>query len=116
MNCVRLSVFLLCIGLAGCSTALDAPLDDGEPPVISAVVSDIKKTAAEAKLDNPLAVAGPIHANPISSVPWIICLRSQAPGPSPSRTYALFFKDSKLVSYRMTAIVDHCESQTFAPL
>jgi hypothetical protein len=40
--------------------------------VISAVVSDIKKTPAEAKLDNPLAVAGPIHANPISSVPRII--------------------------------------------
>jgi len=113
---VRALVVLICIGLAGCSAVLDALPEVSEPPLVSGVLGDIERTAAEANLNKPLEVAGPIPAHPISLVPWIICLRSQASGPRPWRTYALFFKRSKFVSYRMTAIVDNCESQTFTPL
>jgi len=113
---VRVLASLLFMGLAGCSSVLDALPDGGEPPVILAVATSIREAAKEAKLLNPLEVAGPIRAHPISSVPWIVCLRSQAPDSSSNRTYALFFKDSKLVSFRMTAIVDQCASQNFVAL
>jgi hypothetical protein len=90
--------------------------DGGEPPVISAVTTAIRTASTEAKLSDLLEVAGPIHAHPISSVPWIICVRSQAPDSPLNRTYALFFRDGKLVSSRMTAIVDQCDSQKYVVL
>ncbi|OCK57481.1 hypothetical protein [Bradyrhizobium sp. LMTR 3] len=113
---MRLLAAALCIGLAGCSSALDALPDGGEPPVLSAVTGVIRTVAAEAKLSSPLEVAGPIRAHPISSDPWIICVRSQAPDSHLNRTYAIFFKDGKFVSFRMTALVDQCDSQKFTGL
>jgi hypothetical protein len=113
---VRVLASVLCLGLSGCSHAIDNLPDAGDPPAVFAVVTDIKAVALEAKLANPLEVAGPIRAHPISSVPWIICLRSQLPDTASNRTYALFFKDRKLVSSRMTALVDECESQKFFAL
>jgi hypothetical protein len=107
---------VLGIGLAGCSVDLDNLPIAGVPPTLSAVTADIKKTADNAKLIAPLQVAGPIPANSISSVPWIICLRSEAPAQSPAPTYSLFFKENKLVSSRLSVIVDHCEGQVFSRL
>jgi hypothetical protein len=107
---------LLYLGLAGCSSELDALPDIGDQPNISAMAAKIREVAAEAKLANPIEVAGPIRANPISSIPWIICVRSHAPDTPLNRIYALFFKDGKYVSSRMTAVVDQCESQQFTPL
>jgi hypothetical protein len=107
---------ILGLGLAGCSVDLDNLPIAGVPPTISEVTADIKKAADDAKLIAPLQVAGPIPANSISSVPWIICLRSEAPNQSPPPTYSLFFKENKLVSSRLSVIVDHCESQVFSRL
>src|SRR4051812_16877363 len=104
------------MGLAGCSSVLDALPDGGEPPVILAVATSIREAAKEAKLLNPLEVAGPIRANQFSSFPWIICLRTHAPGILLNPPYALFLKDDKLVTFRMTAIVDQCDSQNFVAL
>jgi hypothetical protein len=113
---VRLLLQVLCLGLTGCFSSLDKPLEVGEPPTLPAVIEIIRARAAEAKLANPLEVAAPTRAHPISSIPWIICVRSQTPDRPLNRTYALFFKGSSYVSFRMTAIVDHCEEQIFVPL
>ena len=107
---------ILGISLAGCSVDLDSLPIAGVPPTVSAVTADIKKTADDAKLIAPLQVAGPIPANSNSSVPWIICLRSEAPNQSPPPTYSLFFKENKLISSRLSVIVDHCEGQVFSRL
>jgi hypothetical protein len=107
---------ILGISLTGCSVDLDSLPIAGIPPTLSAVAADIRKTADDAKLIPPLQVAGPIPANAVSSVPWIICLRSEAPKQTPAPTYSLFFKENKLVSSRLSVIVDHCEGQVFSRL
>lgn len=113
---MRRLAYVFCIGLAGCSSTVEMLPDAGDPPAISAMAATIRFVATEAKLANPIEVAGPIRANPISSSPWIICVRSQVPDTPLNRTYALFFKDGKYVSSRMTAMVDQCESQKFTAL
>jgi hypothetical protein len=84
-------------------------------PYISTVIPELKNAAAIEKMAEPLEVAGPIAANPISSAPWIICLRSGASEQSRRLVYSVFFKDGKYDSVRLSAIVDRCEAQTFTP-
>jgi hypothetical protein len=74
---------------------------------------DLKKAADQEKLGPPLEVAGPIAANPISPGPWIVCLKSDAPGQSDRPTCSVFFKGGKLSSVQSSAVIDHCESQVF---
>jgi hypothetical protein len=57
-------------------------------------------------------VSDPIRAHPISSSPWLICLRSGQSEESKRLTYSAFFTD-KYVSSRYSAIVDHCEEQVY---
>lgn len=106
---------VLALLLTSCSSMLDAiPETAGEAPSLAAAADGIRKVAAEAKLLEPLEFGGPIEASPVTVAPWIICLRSTTPGPA-RPTYALFYRDAKLVSWRFSAIVDRCEEQTFAP-
>jgi hypothetical protein len=94
---------------------LDAlPDESDKAPKLGIAAPDLKKVAAEAKLGAPLEVAGPIEADPMTVAPWIICLRSAAPDVS-RQTYALFYRGTKLVSYRFAAIVDRCDEQAFTP-
>jgi hypothetical protein len=99
-----------------CSSVLEAiPDSAGQAPNPTAAVAEIKKIAADAKLAEPLEIGGPIEASPVTVAPWILCLRSATPGPA-RPTYALFYRDGKLVSWRFSAIVDRCEEQKFSPL
>jgi hypothetical protein len=50
----------------------------------------LKKVAAEARLEEPHEISAPIRAHPISSIPWIICLRSGATELSKRRPLAVF--------------------------
>jgi hypothetical protein len=86
------------------------------PPDPSKVTAALRTVAAEAKLAEPLEISAPIEANQISSIPWIICLRSGATEESRRRTYSAFFKNNDFVSSRMSVVVDHCEAQTFSAL
>ncbi|MBI5132540.1 MAG: hypothetical protein HZA66_24125 [Rhodopseudomonas palustris] len=105
-----------CLALAGCSSILESiPEPADQAPSITSASADIKRIASEAKLTEPLEVAGPIEANPTTVAPWIICVRSSSPDQS-RQTYALFYRNLKLVSSRLSAIVDRCELQTFARL
>ncbi|WP_322513825.1 hypothetical protein SR870_12150 [Rhodopseudomonas palustris] len=110
------SAALLGLLLMSCSSILEAiPEPSGPAPSLAAVAAELRRVAAEAKLPDPLEFGGPIEAAPVTVAPWIICLRSATPGPA-RPTYALFYRDAKLVSWRFSAIVDRCEEQTFSPL
>jgi hypothetical protein len=74
-----------------------------------------QKAAAEAKLAEPIEVSEPIRTNPISTPPWIICLRSGTSEESKRRTYSAFF-NKVYVSSKWSVIMDHCEEQVFHPL
>ena len=114
---MRLLAVLSCLVFAGCSSIIeDLPQKTDSAPYVATSAHELKKAAAESKIDDPLEVAGPIAANPISSAPWIICLRSGASEQSRRLVYSVFFKDGKRDSIRLSSIVDRCEAQAFLPL
>jgi hypothetical protein len=103
----------LFVGLIGCSSVEHTPLDPGPPPDVSKAKPFLNSVAAQYHLTGPLEVAGPIQASSVSSVPWIICLRSPA---TPQLTYAVFFRAEAYVSSRISIIGDRCDSQSYQPL
>ncbi|ANW05305.1 hypothetical protein LMTR13_05035 [Bradyrhizobium icense] len=114
---MRLSWVPLCILLAACSSdPARLPSATISAPDLSKVMESLKKAAAEAKLAEPHEISAPIRAHPISSVPWIICLRSGATELSRRRPLAVFYKGNEYVTTRMSVIVDRCESQVFTAL
>jgi len=104
-------MMLLSFLLAGCSAVESLP-DLPPAPSLSTVATELKRVAAEAHLAEPVEVSDPIRAHPISSSPWLICLRSGQSQESKRLTYSAFFTD-KFVSSRYSAIVDHCEEQVY---
>lgn len=109
-------IILLSGLLAACSAVLEGiPEPAEQAPTIKSATADIKRVAGEAQLPEPLEVAGPIEANPTTVAPWIICLRSSTHDAA-HQTYALFYRELKLISSRPAAIVDRCETQTFSRL
>jgi hypothetical protein len=113
----------MCLASAACSSSvLESIPEPGEQhsntdprPNIKTSAAEIKRIAAEAKLSEPLQVAGPLAADPMTVAPWIICVRGKVNDPA-QPTYALFYRDLKLVASKPSAIVDRCDTQTFAPL
>jgi len=111
--------FLLssCVQLPSCSSHMDSTKEAViNPPDTAKVIRALKSVASDAKLEQPHQISVPIRAHPISSVPWIICLRSGATELSRRRPLAVFFKGNEFVSARMSAIVDGCDSQAFSDL
>ena len=114
---MRLSVLPLCFLLAACSSLTeDVPAATINPPDPSKVTASLRAVAVQAKLAEPVEISGPVAANPISAVPWIICLRSGTTEESKRHTYSAFFKNDEYVSSRMSVVVDHCETQAFSAL
>jgi hypothetical protein len=114
---MRSLAVLPCLALAACSSIIEEiPQKTDSAPFISTSTPELKKAAEESKISGPLEIAGPIPANPISSAPWIICLRSGASEQSRRLVYSVFFRDGKRVSIQLSSIIDRCEAQVFAPL
>jgi len=84
-------------------------------PIHSLPLRVSKRLHRRLTLPEPVEVSDPIRANPISSSPWLICLRSGKSEESKRLTYSAFFTD-KYVSSRYSAIVDHCGEQVYHPL
>jgi len=108
----------LCFLLAACSSSRDNPVQPAPiaAPDLLQIAASLKAAAASEKLQPPLEISPPIPANPISSTPWIVCLRSGATEESKKRTYSAFYKANDYVSIRPSAIVDNCEKQSFTAL
>ena len=116
-NRIQWLKLLPCLVLTACTSVVeDLPQKTDPAPFVSTSVQDLKKAASEAKMAEPLEVAGPLEANPISSAPWIICLRSGATERSRRLVYSVFFKGGKYVLIRLSSIVDRCDAQVFALL
>jgi hypothetical protein len=114
---MRPLALLPCLALAACSSIIEEiPQKTDSAPFVSTSIQELKKAAEESKIRGPLEIAGPIPANPISSAPWIICLRSGASEQSRRLVYSVFFRDGKRVSMQLSSIVDRCEAQVFTPL
>ena len=113
----RISPVLLCVFLISCSTnPAQPPSTTANAPDLTKVAESLRKVAAEAQLEEPQEISAPIRAHPISSIPWIICLRSGATELSRRRPLAVFYTGDEYVMARMSVIVDRCESQAFTAL
>jgi hypothetical protein len=80
----------------------DLPTAAINPPDPSKVTAVLRTVAAAAKIEEPLEVSAPIRT--ISSIPWMICLRSGATEESKRHTYSAFFKKQRL---RVVSVVCH---------
>ena len=113
---MRTLALLFCLILAACSSVAEsAPEDVVPPPDAATALKGLKTAASEAKLEAPVEVSEPIRANPISSSPWLICLRSGKSEQSKRVTYSAFFKKD-YVSSRWSAFADLCAEQVYHPL
>jgi hypothetical protein len=105
----------MCFLLAACSPSrFMAQSDPG--PDLSQIATSLKAAAASEKLQEPLEISSPIEANPISSIPWIVCIRSGATEESEKQIYSVFYKANLYVAIRASAIVDDCEEQRFTAI
>lgn len=106
------TMITLSIILAGCSTAVDK-LAPGPSPDIAKAIPAIKAVASQYHLTGQLQIAGPINAPTVSSIPWVICLRST----SEFRfTIVIFYNADTIVSSREATLGDRCDSQTYKPI
>jgi len=113
---MRLLAVSLCFVLAACSSVSESiPQEVAPPPDAATALRGLKAAASEAKLEAPVEVSEPIRANPVSSSPWLICLRSGKSEQSKRLTYSAFFKKD-YVSSRWSATVDNCSEQVYHPL
>jgi hypothetical protein len=55
-----------------------AQSDPSPAPDLSQIAISLRAAAASEKIQAPLEISPPIEANPISSTPWIVCIRSGA--------------------------------------
>ena len=113
---MRLLAVSLCFVLAACSSVSESiPQEVAPPPDAATALKGLKAAASEAKLEAPVEVSEPVRANPVSSSPWLICLRSGKSEQSKRLTYSAFFKKD-YVSSRWSATVDNCSEQVYHPL
>jgi hypothetical protein len=113
---MRVLALLLCFVLAACSSVSESVPEDLVPfPDAATALKGLKTAASDAKLEAPVEVSDPIRANPASSSPWLVCLRSGKSEASKRLTYSAFFK-KEYVSSRWSVFVDHCEEQVYHPL
>jgi hypothetical protein len=114
---MRVLALLLCLGLAACSSVFGELPEIVVPPPPDPIAARaaLITVASGAKIAEPIEVSDPIRANPNSSSPWLICLRSAQSEASKRLIYAAFFTD-KYVSSRWSVFVDNCGEQVYHPL
>jgi hypothetical protein len=112
---MRPTAVLLFVSLAACSSVSESIAQDvGAPPDTAAILKGLKSAAADSHFDQPIEVTDLISANPNSSSPWLICLRSAKSEESKRIAYSAFFTD-KYVSSRYSSMMDPCQGQVYHP-
>jgi PBP1b-binding outer membrane lipoprotein LpoB len=107
----------ICVLLAGCSTDVEnLAAVSTDPPAAEKVLNSLKNVAITAKLQEPVETSAPIKAPAVSSFPWIICLRSGATEVSERLTYSVFYNNNELKDFRLSAIIERCDSQSYSLL
>jgi hypothetical protein len=101
--------------MAGCSgvTTTAPPVSDentSPPPSEQAIEQAAKRVFTVGKLAGKPEITEPRRAYPLAPGEWIVCLRSNVP---PFVTYAMFFKEDKLVNYRLAVLYDDCAREVY---
>jgi hypothetical protein len=102
--------------LGACSSISEPAVapEVGAPPDAEKLLAGIKQGIADSHFELPIEVTDPIRATPVSSSPWLLCIRSAKTEESKRITYSAFFKDAYTNS-RYSAIDDGCATQVYHP-
>jgi len=84
------------------------------PPDSEKLLKGIKQGIADSHFETPIEVTDPIKASPISSSPWLVCIRSAKTEESKRISYSAFFKDAYTNS-RYSVVNDGCTAETYHP-
>jgi hypothetical protein len=112
---MRLLALLSCLLLGACSSSEVFDLPPNYAPNPAKAIEGAKIGANEEKLAGAIEFSATREAYPLGPGPYILCIR----GPDSKgglRTYAVFFKNDVYVSVRISVLIDHCETEAFAPL
>jgi len=115
---LRLLTILPIAALAsGCSfSGIGEPIADPPPDGKDMIVAYQAVRSAYAAFKLP----GKPEMSPVHRVrggylaEWAMCVRND--DPSKQQYYTFYFKDRKIFEWRLSAIVEACETQTFTPL
>lgn len=94
----------------------------GEPPAdpapdqydMEAAYKSIRSAYAELKLKGQPETSRVHRVRGGYLAEWAICVRND--NPQEQRYYTFYFKNRKISEWRLSAIVENCETETFTPL
>jgi hypothetical protein len=120
MNLKRaLFPILLSLMLAACSSETILPASTyvpPSPPTQKAIVPVATAAAAEVKLAGPLQISA-VRQTDDGPGQYFICLReANPPSDKRQRYYSVFFDNDTSKGFRLSIIMDECETQAFSPL
>jgi hypothetical protein len=112
-----LTILSIAVLTSACSfSGIGEPIADPPPDAkdMSAAYDAVRKAYAGFKLSgNP--EMSPVHrVRGGYLAEWAMCVRNDDAGKR--QYYTFYFKDRKIFEWRMSAIVEACETQTFSPL
>lgn len=117
----RRAAILISFLLTACSSdPVKPPLPDYVAPAEpsqNAIAGQARSVAAEVKLTSPWEISGLRQTDHGGPGAYYVCLREANPPPDKrARYYAIFFNGDDQKGFRLSVILDECESQTFSPL
>ena len=109
-------ILWLSLGLGACSSISEptAAPEVVPPPDAEKLLNGIKQGIADSHFETPIEVTDPIKASPISSSPWLVCIRSAKTEESKRISYSAFFKDAYTNS-RYSVVNDGCTAEMYHP-
>jgi hypothetical protein len=108
-------LLLLCLGLGGCSSISESAAPEiPSPPDQANLLIGTRTAVTDSHFAPPIEVSDLLKAPPISSIPWMVCIRSAQSDETRRIMYSAFFKD-KYVQSRYTVSNDGCSEQRFHP-
>jgi hypothetical protein len=91
--------------------AADPPPDDSD---MRAAYKEIRDAYAGFKLSGKPEMSRVHRVRGGYLAEWAICVRNDDPGKR--QHYTFYFKNRKITEWRLSAIVEGCEAETFTPL
>lgn len=109
---MRWLLVLACLIFGGCSpTVYDLPAVYAPEPSIA--MDGARVGANEARLVGPVEVSATRESYPLEPGPYMLCIRGINTVTPGTYTYAVFFKNNKYITTRMSVMIDKCDAETY---
>jgi hypothetical protein len=112
---------LLLLAIGGCSSMAGLPAPEvGAQPDQAHLNAGLATAVSDSHFAKPIEVSDVFRAQPSSTQPWMVCIRSATSDEARHLTYSAFFgtsegKDGQYIASRYSVFADNCEGQTYHP-